>query len=58
MNDNDIRADSFFVNKHRLRIYRVRHRRGATVLWLRNEMFLRYLRIIQKERLQARKEGQ
>ena len=53
MNDNSIQADSFVVKSRNLRIYRIRHSSGATILWLMRDDALRYLKNIQGERLQA-----
>jgi len=54
MNDFRIRADSFILKSRRVRIYRIRHRGSATVLWTSAEQALRYLKEIQSRRLQAK----
>jgi len=54
MNEHRIRADSFVLKKRRIRIYRVRHRDGATVFWMSGKQALRYLTEIQRKILQAK----
>lgn len=54
MNEPRIRADSFVLKKRRQRIYRIRHRGGATVLWTSPTQALRYLNDLQRQRLQAK----
>ncbi|MEJ0062760.1 MAG: hypothetical protein WDO70_06045 [Alphaproteobacteria bacterium] len=57
MNEPRIRADSFVLKSRRIWIYRVRHRGGATVLWTSATDALRYLKGIQRQRLQAKSKG-
>ncbi len=52
-----IRADSFVLKSRRIRIYRVRQRGSGTVLWTSPTQALRYLKDIQRQRLQARDKG-
>ena len=57
MNEPRIRADSFVLKSRRIRVYRVRHRGSGTVLWTSPTQALRYLKDIQRQRLQARDKG-
>lgn len=57
MKQPSLRADSFVLKSRRIRIYRVRHRGGGTVLWTSPKQALRYLNNIQRQRLQAKDKG-
>ncbi len=57
MNEPRIRADSFILKARRLRIHRVRHRGGGTILWLSPTAALRYLTSQQRRRLLAKAKG-
>ena len=54
MNEFRIRADSFILKKHNIRIYRVKHLGSAIVFYTSADLALRYLRQIQERRLRAR----
>ncbi len=57
MKQPSLRADSFVLKSRRIRIYRVRHRDGGTVLWTSPDAALRYLKDVQRKRLQAKDKG-
>lgn len=57
MKHPSLRADSFVLKSRRIRIYRIRHRDSGTVLWTSPTQALRYLKDIQRQRLQARTKG-
>ena len=57
MKQPSLRADSFVLKSRRIRIYRVRHRGSGTVLWTSPTQALRYLKDIQRQRLQAHDKG-
>ena len=53
-----IEADTFLVKRYRLRIYRIRQRDTATVLWTVEEYAVRHLQKLNTEKLQAERKGQ
>ena len=56
--DNPIHADTFLMKRYRLRIYRIRQRDTATVLWTVEEYAVRHLQKLNTEKLQAERKGQ
>ncbi len=51
MNHHLVRTDSFYLKKHKSRIYRVSPQKGATLLWLSEQQALRHLQRLHIERL-------
>lgn len=58
MNRDHIRTDSFFVKKHKLRIYRIAERGSAVLLWTSVQQAARYVQKLQIQKLLAKKKGQ
>jgi triphosphoribosyl-dephospho-CoA synthetase len=56
-NDEHILADTFLVRRYRLRIFRIRQRDTATVLWTVEEYAVRHLQTLNTQKLQAEKKG-
>jgi len=57
MNDNRIQADSFILELHGIRIYRIRQEGSATVLYGCPEEASRYLQKIKGQELRAKEKG-
>ena len=51
MKEPRILADSFVLKSRRMRIYRVRHRGGATVLWLSEQQAAQHVQRLHIEKL-------
>ena len=57
MTGDPIEADTFLVPRHGLRIFRIRQRGTATVLWTVEGNAVRHLQKLNMEKLQADRKG-